>query len=148
MGKRGVLRRGEKGPYGRSSKKPTVGRDDDLQWIASTTYSRFLGGGIRGPYIIYGVPGLRSSYMSGRKYSPPDPKDLRWIRGASQRELSRSFSPSHLMRIRVVTGRLLACGWVAVWERGARDKLQLSAQSDGPVSSKPRWMTNYHPRLC
>ena len=75
-GKRGVLRRGEKGPYGRSSKKPTVGRDDDLPWVASTTYSRFLRGGIRGPYIIYGVSGLRPPYMSGRKHSPPDPKEL------------------------------------------------------------------------
>jgi len=33
---------GKKGPYGRSSKKPTVGRDDDLPWVAETTYSRFF----------------------------------------------------------------------------------------------------------
>ncbi len=32
----------EKGPYGRSSKKPTVGRHDDLQWVASATYRRSL----------------------------------------------------------------------------------------------------------
>ena len=29
-----------KQPYGRSSKKPTVGRDDDPQWVAETTYRR------------------------------------------------------------------------------------------------------------
>ena len=37
----------EKGPYGRSSKKPTVGRRDDLQWVASATYRRSLLGGYR-----------------------------------------------------------------------------------------------------
>ena len=35
---------GQKGPYGRSPKKPTVGFEDDLPWVASTTYSRFYFG--------------------------------------------------------------------------------------------------------
>ena len=33
---------GQKGPYGRSPKKPTVGFEDDLPWVVSTTYSRFF----------------------------------------------------------------------------------------------------------
>ena len=33
---------GQKGPYGRSPKKPTVGFEDDLPWVAKTTHSRFL----------------------------------------------------------------------------------------------------------
>ena len=33
---------GLKTTHGRSSKKPTVGRDDDLQWVASATYHRSL----------------------------------------------------------------------------------------------------------
>ena len=36
------LPRGDFATYGRSPKKPTVGRRDDLQWVARTTYSRFL----------------------------------------------------------------------------------------------------------
>ena len=39
--------RGQKGMHGRSPKKPTVGREDDLQWVASATYRRFYFGGIR-----------------------------------------------------------------------------------------------------
>ncbi|ERJ72269.1 hypothetical protein HMPREF1556_00801 [Porphyromonas sp. oral taxon 278 str. W7784] len=35
-------RGGKKGPYGRSSKKPTVGRLDDPQWVGEATYSRFF----------------------------------------------------------------------------------------------------------
>ena len=35
---------GQKGLYGRSPKKPTVGFEDDLPWVASTTYSRFYFG--------------------------------------------------------------------------------------------------------
>ncbi len=38
----------KKTTYGRSSKKPTVGRKDDPQWVASTTYCGFLNGGIEG----------------------------------------------------------------------------------------------------
>ena len=33
---------GEKTIHGRSSKKPTVGRQCDLQWVGKTTYSRFI----------------------------------------------------------------------------------------------------------
>ena len=33
--------KGQKTPHGRSSKKPTVGRLDDLQWVAKATYRRF-----------------------------------------------------------------------------------------------------------
>ena len=33
---------GEKGPYGRSSKKPTVGFTCDLPWVVETTYSGFF----------------------------------------------------------------------------------------------------------
>ena len=33
--------KGQKTTHGRSSKKPTVGRDDDLQWVAKATYCRF-----------------------------------------------------------------------------------------------------------
>ena len=33
--------KGQKTTYGRSSKKPTVGRDDDLLWVAKATYRRF-----------------------------------------------------------------------------------------------------------
>ena len=33
---------GQKGPYGRSPKKPTVGFEDDLPWVVSTTYRRSL----------------------------------------------------------------------------------------------------------
>ena len=33
---------GQKGPYGRSPKKTTVGFEDDLPWVVSTTYSRFF----------------------------------------------------------------------------------------------------------
>ena len=33
---------GQKGPYGRSPKKPTVGFEGDLPWVVSTTYSRFF----------------------------------------------------------------------------------------------------------
>gem|GEM_PF-4470103 len=36
------LSRGDFATYGRSPKKPTVGRLDDLQWVASTTYRRFF----------------------------------------------------------------------------------------------------------
>ena len=43
----GALGKGVKATYGRSPKKPTVGRDDDLQWVALTTYCRFYFGGIR-----------------------------------------------------------------------------------------------------
>ena len=38
-----------KGTYGRSPKKSTVGFEDDLPWVALTTYSRFyfgLSGGL------------------------------------------------------------------------------------------------------
>ena len=41
---------GQKGPYGRSPKKPTVGFEDDLPWVASTTYRRVLLGGTVAPY--------------------------------------------------------------------------------------------------
>ena len=33
--------KGQKTTHGRSSKKPTVGRLDDLQWVAKTTYHGF-----------------------------------------------------------------------------------------------------------
>ena len=33
---------GQKGPYGRSPKKPTVGFEDDLPWVVETTYSSFF----------------------------------------------------------------------------------------------------------
>ena len=46
MAQKETLARGQKGIYGRSSKKPIVGRDDDLQWVALATYSRFYFGGI------------------------------------------------------------------------------------------------------
>ena len=39
-----VLLYPQKGTYGRSPKKPTVGFEDDLPWVASTTYSRFYFG--------------------------------------------------------------------------------------------------------
>ena len=39
-----VLLYPKKGAYGRSPKKPIVGFEDDLPWVASTTYSRsYLG---------------------------------------------------------------------------------------------------------
>ena len=37
--------------YGRSSKKPTVGRIDDLQCIGPPTYRRFFGGRIEGCFF-------------------------------------------------------------------------------------------------
>ena len=37
----GGLEGGYFATYGRSPKKPTVGRHHDLPWVASTTYSRF-----------------------------------------------------------------------------------------------------------
>ena len=39
---------GQKTTYGRSSKKPTVGRLTDLPWVARTTYHRSLLGSFRG----------------------------------------------------------------------------------------------------
>ena len=65
-----LFRRGEKTTHGRSSKKPTVGRQCDLPWVGKTTYSRFFsralgdaprdrlwngfaGGGGRGPFGAY-----------------------------------------------------------------------------------------------
>ena len=43
-----ALGRGQKTTYGRSSKKPTVGRSTDLPWVVKTTYRRsFLGGARR-----------------------------------------------------------------------------------------------------
>ena len=41
--------KGRKTTHGRSSKKPTVGRLDDLQWIAKATYRRFPKGGANEP---------------------------------------------------------------------------------------------------
>ena len=38
------LLKGVKTIHGRSPKKPTVGFEDDLPWVASTTYSRFYFG--------------------------------------------------------------------------------------------------------
>ena len=42
VGERWELEGGDFATYGRSPKKPTVGRHHDLQWVASTIYSRFL----------------------------------------------------------------------------------------------------------
>ena len=42
VGGRPELEGGHFATYGRSPKKPTVGRRCDLPWVASTTYSRFL----------------------------------------------------------------------------------------------------------
>ena len=39
---------GQKTTYGRSSKKPTVGRLTDLPWVAKTTYRRSHLGSFRG----------------------------------------------------------------------------------------------------
>ena len=46
MAQKETLAKGQKGIYGRSSKKPTVGRDDDLPWVALAIYCRFYFGGI------------------------------------------------------------------------------------------------------
>ena len=43
---------GQKGPYGRSPKKPTVGFEDDLPWVASTTYRRFFSPTTVGRYLV------------------------------------------------------------------------------------------------
>ena len=42
-----ALGRGQKTTYGRSPKKPTVGRSTDLPWVAKTTYRRSFFGGTR-----------------------------------------------------------------------------------------------------
>ena len=41
--------KGQKTTHGRSSKKPTVGRLDDLPWVAKATYRRFPRGGANEP---------------------------------------------------------------------------------------------------
>ena len=45
------LPRGDFATYGRSPKKPTVGRIDDLPWVASTTYRRSSDEGTEKPLM-------------------------------------------------------------------------------------------------
>ena len=46
-----ALGRGQKTTYGRSSKKPTVGRSTDLPWVVKTTYRRSFFGRARRPCL-------------------------------------------------------------------------------------------------
>ena len=42
----------KKDPNGRSPKKPTVGRHDDLPWVAEATYRRFFPPTTAGRYLV------------------------------------------------------------------------------------------------
>ena len=127
------VRGGEKTTYGRSSKKPTVGRIDDLPWVGKATYrrsffrpsekgrKRALGSGLsmgrrvgrksnRSPDIRERIPGLPKRSEGGwEKLLRQEVVEATHSFGRTRLEVDEigAVTTSHGLRVDAVDGRTM-----------------------------------------